>query len=54
MNGMFFCFLIATLKYKELAILPRAEAECIDYVNTDGKKDADTMLQKGCVREESN
>ncbi|PKU42749.1 hypothetical protein llap_6948 [Limosa lapponica baueri] len=35
----------ATLKYKGLAILPRAE--CIDYVNADGKKGADMMVQKG-------
>lgn len=52
MNGMCFHFLVATLKYEGLAILPRAE--CIDYVNADGKKDADMTLQKGCVREEPN
>lgn len=49
---MCFHFLVATLKYEGLAILPRAE--CIDYVNADGKKDADMTLQKGCVREEPN
>lgn len=49
---MFFCFLVATLKYRGLAVLPRAE--CIDYVNTDRKKDADMTLQKECIKEESD
>ena len=43
-NGVFFCSLIDTLKYEGLAILPRAE--CIDYVNAEGKKDVDVTLQK--------
>lgn len=51
-NGILSCFLVATLKYKRLCILPRAE--CIDYVNADGKNDADVALQKECVRELSN
>lgn len=51
MNGMFFYFLVATRRCEGLAILPRAEY--IDYVNADGKKDADMTLQKGCIREES-
>jgi len=52
MNGIFFCFLVAALKYEGLAILPRTE--CIEYVNADRKKDADMTLQKGCIREGSN
>lgn len=50
MNGMFY-FLVATLRCEGLAILPKTE--CIDYVNADGKKDADMTLHKGCIREES-
>lgn len=38
-NGTFFSSLVGALKYEGLAILPRAE--CIDYVNAEGKKDAE-------------
>lgn len=52
-NGTFFSSLVGTLKYEGLAILPRAE--CIDYVNVEGKKDAENddvpeIMHKGRIK----
>lgn len=52
-NGMFFSSLVGTLKYEGLAILPRAEY--IDYVNAEGKKDAENddipeIMHKGRIK----